>query len=238
MGEKKNVQEKQINLSAILGIFRRNIIPLILVTAVFAAGFFVYSRYFITKKYEASAMIIVNNASEKNVVNANDLHAAQSLADVYSIIIKSDPVLQPAIKKAGISATPDSLKKFITVTTVNDTQIIKISMTHSDANYAKKVIAAIVEVAPAIIKDKVEAGSVNKVSDARITNNGAPVSPNNVKNAMVGAIIGFLLTLAIVLIKEFSNNTFKTEDDVSKILGIPLLGAIPLVDTKEFNKNV
>ena len=232
-------KETEIDLRVILGVLRKNIIPLILVTVVFAAGFFAYSKLFITKKYQASATLIVNNlSSDKTTATQTELTAAANLADVYTIIIKSDTVLQPVIDELKLNMSYESLSKAISVSTVNSTQVITVSMQHSDAEYAKKIIAEVVKVAPPIIKDKVEAGSVKIISEARISNNGNPVSPNVTRNAIIGALIGFVLTLAVVFIQELMNNTLKTEDDISRVLGIPLLGIIPEVDEKEFNQNV
>ena len=50
----------------------------------------------------------------------------------------------------------------------------------------------------------------------------------------LGALIGFVITLAVVFIKAFFRNTLKTENDITNTLGIPLLGIIPEIDEKEF----
>ena len=242
MDEKReNQQETEIDLRVVLDILRKNILPLIIVTVIFAAGFFVYSKLFITKQYQASATLIVNNRAEgssSTTINNAELNAAQGLADIYSIIIKSDTVLQPVIDNLKLNMSYEQLKSKITVSTVNSTQVITISMTHPDPDYAQKVIAEIVNVAPPIIADKVEAGSVKVISESRISNNGLPVSPNVKRNALIGALVGLVLTLIFIFVREFTNNTFKTEDDITKTLGIPLLGIIPSVDEKEFNRNV
>lgn len=235
---KEGTGRREIDLKVVLNVLKRHIIPLLLVTAIFGSGFYVYSRFFITKKYEASATLIVNNLNKnKSTVNSTEIAAAQGLADVYSIIIKSDAVMVPVIRNLNLNISSDKLKNSISVSTVNSTQVISVTMTHRDASYAKKVIAEIVKVAPPIIQKKVAAGSVKLISAARITHSGAPVSPNNLKNGLVGAAIGLVLTLLIIIIKEFSNNTFKTEEDITNYLGIPILGMIPAVETKNFNKN-
>ena len=236
---RERTSEREIDLRSILNLLKRHIVPLFLVTALFASGFYVYSRFFISKKYEASATLIVNNMSKsKNIVNYTEVTAAQSLADVYSIIIKSDKVMVPVIENLNLDTTPEKLKKSITVSTVNATQVISVTMRDVDANYAKKVVAEIVKVAPPVIQKTVAAGSVKVISPARITHSGAPVSPNNTRNALIGAAIGLVITLVFIFIKEFSNNTFKTEEDVTNSLGIPILGIIPSVDTKTFNRSV
>ena len=84
----------------------------------------------------------------------------------------------------------------------------------------------------------VHAGSVEVVNGATISNNGSPVSPDSNKYALVGGLIGFILVMAFIFVREFTNNTFKTEDDIINTLNIPLLGIIPSVDSKEFNKSV
>lgn len=231
--------EREIDLSVLLNLLKKNIVPMLLAAAIFGAGSYVYSRFFITPQYRASATLIVNNINKnKTTVNSTEISAAQGLADVYSVIIKSDTVMIPVVQNLGLSVTSDQLKKNINVSTVNSTQVIEITMDHKDAAFAKEVVAEIVKIAPPIIQEKVLAGSVKTISSSRITNGGVPVSPNNTRNGIIGALIGFVLALAVVLIKEFANNTFKTEEELTSILGIPIIGMIPAVDTKTFNKSV
>lgn len=237
--KKESVQEKEIDLRVVFDVIRKNIIPIVLTVVIFAVGSYLYSKLFITKQYEAAAILIVNNISDNTTtVNSNELTAARSLADVYSIIIKSDTIMNEVINNLKLNTTPDQLKSAITVSTVDSTQVINISMKHTDASRAKEIVEEIINVAPPIIKEKVEAGSVKVISEARISNNGAPVSPNSARNGMIGGLVGLVIVLAFVFIRELTNNTFKTEEDISRTLDIPLLGIIPEVDTKEFNKNV
>lgn len=246
----EKVQESEIDLRVILDILRKNIIPLILVTVIFGAAFGVYSKFFITKQYSASSLLIVNNKNnESTVYSSSEITAAQNLADVYAIIIKSAAVLTPVLEDDQLrsefskhnSQTYEKLRNCINVSSQNSTQVIKITMTDTDASYAKAVVGCIVEKVPEIIEycfDLSSDDSVKEVDEVQIDNNGRPVSPNTTRNAIIGALIGFVLTLAVVFIREFANNTFKTEEDIGNALSIPLLGVIPSVDAKEFNKNV
>ena len=248
MGENsEKLQEKEIDLRVVFSVLRKNIIPLLLVTVIFGACFYAYSSWFVTKSYSASAILIVNNKNKDNtVINSTEITAAQNLADVYSIIIKSDAVLQPVLTDDNLrntyakhsSMTYEKLRNSISVSNVNSTQVISIKMTDTDPSYARDVVDCIVDKAPEIIKDKVEVGSVKEISASKIDNNGRPVSPNSTRNAVIGALIGFVITLAVVFIRELTNNTFKSEEDIVNTLNIPLLGIIPAIDAKEFNKNV
>lgn len=233
----ENQKETEIDLRAVFGIIKKNLIILIIVTILFGAGSYAYSHFLIPKQYAASAMLIVNNKkSDSSSVNYTEITAAQDLADVYAIIIKSDTVLQPVIDDLGLNISYEKLSKSISVSTVNSTQVIEVTMQNTDAKFAESVVAEIVKVAPPIITDKVEAGSVKVISESKISNNGNPVSPNSRKNALLGATVGLVLTLAVVFLKEFFNNTFKTENDILNTLNIPLIGIIPEIDEKEFKK--
>ncbi|MDD6489435.1 MAG: Wzz/FepE/Etk N-terminal domain-containing protein [Clostridia bacterium] len=230
-------KETEIDLRVIFAAIKKNIIPIILVAVVFGVTAFLGTKFFIPKQYKASATLIVNNkANNSTTINQNEITAAQNLADVYAIIIKSDTVIQKVIDDLKLNMTYVQLSNAISVSAVNSTQVIEISMQHTDANFANKIIADIVKIAPPILADKVEAGSVKVISEAKIANNGNPVSPNTTKNALIGAVIGLVLMLAVVIIKELFNNTFKSEEDIVNTLNIPLLGVIPNVDVKEFNK--
>ena len=230
--------EKEIDLRAVYGVIRKNLILIVIVTVLFGIGAYLYSSFFIPKQYSASAMIIVNNKStDKSVVNATEINAAQDLAEVYSIIIKSDTVLQQVIDNLQLNMSYEALNSRISVSAVNSTQVMKITMTHTNAEFAKKVVEEVVEVAPPIIADKVEAGSVKVISAAKINNSGKPVSPSLRRNALIGALAGLALVLLLVFLKEMTNNTFKTEDDILNTLNVPLIGIIPEVDGKEFNQS-
>ena len=229
--------EKEIDLRVVYGIIRKNLVLIVIVTVIFGIGAYFYSSFFISKQYSASAMIIVNNKSnDKNVINTTELTAAQDLAEVYSIIIKSDTVLQQVIDNLQLNMSYETLNSRINVSAVNSTQVVRITMTHTNAEFAQKVVAEIVEVAPPIIADKVEAGSVKVISASKISNSGKPVSPNLRRNALIGAFAGLVLVLLLVFLRELTNNTFKTEDDILSTLNVPLIGIIPEVDGKEFNQ--
>lgn len=233
-------KETEIDISAVFKMIGKHIVPIILVTILFGAAAYIGTDFLIPKQYKASATLIVNNKVNASTtgggISSNEIQAAQNLAEVYSIIIKSDSVLEPVIEKMELNMSVEQLSNAISVSSVNSTQIIEVSIKSTDPSFAKKVIANVVKVAKPVILDKVEAGSVKVIDEAKIANNGNPVGPNSKKNAVIGALAGFVLVLLIVFIKEFFNKKFKTENDVTNILNLPLIGVIPQVDGKEFGK--
>lgn len=132
--------------------------------------------------------------------------------------------------------TYEQLVGAITVTPVNSTQVIQISMVGNNASDCKDIVAEVVKVAKPIISDTVETGSVKDISKASIANNGNPVGPSAVKNSVLAAFLGFALVMMIIIVKEFFNKKFKSEDDIDSVLNLPVIGTIPAVERKEFSK--
>lgn len=236
--ETREVKETEIDLTVIFEILRKYVVLIIAIAVIFGAGAYLGTDFFIAKQYKASATLIVNNKINASTggVNSNEVTAAKDLAEVYSLIIKSDSVMQPVIDNMELDLTCEQLKSAITVSSVNSTQIIEISLKSTDPTFAKKVLASIVKVAQPIIVDKVEAGSVKVIDDAKIANNGNPVGPDAKRNAVLGALVGLVIILFIVIVKELFNTKFKSENDITNALGLPLIGTIPMVDSKEFGR--
>ncbi len=58
---------------------------------------------------------------------------------------------------------------------------------------------------------------------------GAPFSPNLRRAAMLGGMVGLVLSLGLAFGLDHINDTIRTPDDVTRRLGLPFLGLIPAV---------
>lgn len=55
-----------------------------------------------------------------------------------------------------------------------------------------------------------------------------PISPRKALNMAIALILGFMVSVMIVLVLEFTNNTINKQEDIDQHLGLPVLGMIPL----------
>lgn len=218
-----------IDLREILYLLKNNLLPIVASTVVCALLGLIVTLFLITPKYEASATMIVNSRQEQTANLTNDMiTTAKNLVATYSIIVKSDTVLDTVIDQLGLDMDYEGLNKQVTVSAVDSTQVMKISVQDANPAQAKAIVQAITQVAPSIIQDKVEAGSVKVISDARVGDK--PVSPNKKMNTAIAGLLGLVLSVGIIFLKEMLNNTFKNDDDIQKHLGFTVLGVIPHVD--------
>ena len=224
-----NEENEVIDLTEILSAVRQHLLELIFVTLVAALVGFTSSKFLMTPKYDSSALMIVNTRQDVNAnVTSDQINSATKLVSTYSIIIKSDTVLQQVIDNLGLNLTYAQLNKRVTVAAVDDTQVMKITVQSDSPEWARQVCEQIITVAPDVIKEAVEAGSVKVISNASLATE--PVSPNIKKNTMLAAAVGFVLVIGIIVLQVLLDNKINTEEDVTKYLDMTVLGVIPQYD--------
>lgn len=224
-----NEENEVIDLTEILSAVRQHLLELIFVTLVAALVGFTASKFLMNPKYDSSALMIVNTRQDVNAnVTSDQINSATKLVSTYSIIIKSDTVLQQVIDNLGLKLTYAKLNKRVTVAAVDDTQVMKITVQSDSPEWARQVCEQIITVAPDVIKEAVEAGSVKVISNPSLATE--PVSPNIMKNTMLAAAVGFVLVIGIIVLQVLLDNKINTEEDVTKYLDMTVLGVIPQYD--------
>lgn len=224
-----NEENEVIDLTEILSAVRQHLLELIFVTLAAALVGFTASKFLMAPKYDSPALMIVNTRQDVNAnVTSDQINSATKLVSTYSIIIKSDTVLQQVIDNLGLNLTYAKLNKRVTVAAVDDTQVMKITVQSDSPEWARQVCEQIITVAPDVIKEAVEAGSVKVISNASLATE--PVSPNIKKNTMLAAAVGFVLVIGIIVLQVLLDNKINTEEDVTKYLDMTVLGVIPQYD--------
>lgn len=215
-----------IDLLELLYMLKRHWLLLVFTTLATAAIGFGISRFMLTPMYEASALMIVNTRQDASANVTNDqINSARSLVSTYSIIVKSDTVMQPVVDNLGLNTTATDLAERVSVSDVDGTQVMRVSITSDDPEWARRVIEEITLLAPDVIVDKVEAGSVKVISPAAV---GAdPVSPDVARNTAIAGLLGLVLCAGIIILVGMLDNKIRTEADVKKYLDLTVIGVIP-----------
>ena len=100
----ENEEYDTIDLLEVLNAVRQHIAVLILCTLATAIAGFAITHFLITPQYESSALMIVNTRQDTtSTVTSDQINSATKLVSTYSIIIKSDTVLQQVIDDLGLS---------------------------------------------------------------------------------------------------------------------------------------
>lgn len=221
-----NQDYETIDLLELLGVVRRHIVALLLTTVLAAAAGFAVSKFLMTPQYQASALMIVNTRQDTTAnVTSDQLNSASKLVSTYSIIVKSDTVLNKVIANLGLNMSYETLANKVGVAAVDDTQVMEITVTDANPDGARQVCEQITQVAPDAILTAVEAGSVKVISAASVDPD--PVSPNVMRNTAIAGVLGLVVCLGVLFLQVLLDNKINTEEDVTKQLGLNVIGVIP-----------
>lgn len=201
---------------------------LVLLAALICASVsFGYTKLAITPLYESSVSMIVNSRQETNATLTNDqITSSQKLVATYSVIIKSNTVLNQVIDSLDLDMNYNQLSSAITVKAVDDTQIMNVAVRNPNPLTAYDIAREITVIAPDMLVDTVEAGSCKVIS--QVTVGERPVSPNVMKNTVLGFAVGLVIAIGIIVVWFITKERhIVTDDDVQKYLDLPVLGVIP-----------
>ena len=188
--------------------------------------------FFVIKPtYEASTSIIVGKPQATDTQSSqlnSDVTMYQNLLITYSEIAKSDLVARGAINKLKGNLTLDQLKGSITVTPKTGTQILMITAKSKNPEEVFNVVNAVSTSFIESTKKVYPTGGDIQVMD-KATIPQKPISPNKKLNLAIGLFLGLMISLGVVFLLEYLDDTIKTESDVEKYLGLPVLGLIPRI---------
>ena len=133
-----------------------------------------------------------------------------------------------------ISVENDELQDQITTSSLNDTEVFRVFVQNPDPRAAARIANAIAEVAPDQIADIVEGSSVKIVDYAEIPTKIA--SPNYRRNAVIGMMMGMVLSAAVIVFRAMLDTSIRSEADFSQ-WEYPILSTIPDLDEARKKKN-
>ena len=230
MNEKEKMKEssREIHLKQIFGALWHKSWLIGLVGVLFAVLFFLGSFYLITPRYESSATFYVNNSlslSDVGSISAGDLSAAQDLVNSYIVILESREMLLEVIDYSGVQRTYGELRDMITAASVNGTEIFEVVVTSESPQEAANIANAIKHLLPNRIKGIID-GTSAKVVDSPIVAQ-SPSYPIYPLNTLLGLLVGLVLCALFVVLREISDVTVRSEEDVQRVCSHPVLAAVP-----------
>ncbi len=238
MKKQDNEEYLEIDLIQLMKTLWRHIIAILLAMILCAGIGFSLAHWVIPAKYQASALLYVNNSSfsvGSTSISLSDLSASQTLVDTYIAILRTRLTLNDVIEQAKVDYTFEELEEMIEAKSVNGTEIFEVTVTSKDPEEAERVANTIVKVLPDKIAQVMDGSSVRTV-DLAVAPKG-PCSPSLRKYMLMGALIGLLLSCGIVIMRDLLNEQIMSEDDLLQFFDLPVLAAIPDVLAAKSGKN-
>lgn len=225
MYELENDDEIEIDLRELFLALKKKIVWILLTAIVFAGASGLITKFAMTPIYSSTAQLYV--VSKGGLSQITDLTMGTQLTQDYMVIVKTRPVLEQVIADLKLDMDYKELEKKITVENPSDTRIMQITITDKDAALAQSITQDLAEVTAKTVAEKMDVKSPTIIEKAYKADK--PDSPSLKKNVLIGAVLGFILMAAAIVIQYLMNDTILKEEDIEKYLGIITLAQLPLV---------
>lgn len=217
--------EMAFQLKECINIMKKGKWVILIITFLFTLAGVMYSVYIHKTVYQAStSLIAVNSVVDKNESQINDIMNYQNITSTYSEIATSTIVAEKASENLKGNISPDKIQSSIMVTTEDKTPMLIIAAQGRSPAQALKIANAVTDAfkeKSLKIYSSIKFQTVNKAELPQV-----PISSRKLHSIIIAFLIGLLISIFTVFLMDYLDITIKSEKDIQKYLGLPVIGNI------------
>lgn len=215
---------EEINLKELFDYFIDKIKYIIIATLVCCLIGGIYTKFLTIPMYKSSTTVILGSNQEGTGITQSDISINNNLVSTYAEIIKSRRVLEQVQKELNESYTYKELASEISVSSINNTQIIKITVSDNNALNAKIIANLVAKVFTVEVPELYNLDNVH-ILDVAIEED-EPYNINVAKSSIIGGVLGLVLSSGIFFVIYYFDRTAKSVEQVEEVLQMPILGSV------------
>ncbi len=220
----EETMKEKFDLVKLLNILKKNIKLLLILLAICLVVSAALTFFVMPDKYTASTQILVNMKKSSSDLAFQNVQSSLQSVNTYTEIIKSHRILDKVSREFDGQYSTAELNSFLKVTNQTNSQIITVSVTTGNKSESDKIVNKISKVFAHDMPKIMSVDNVTILSSAH--DNAVKVSPIVSVNLVISIIVGIVLAILIIFLKELLDKRIKTEEDVESQLGLPILGSI------------
>ena len=208
----------EITFKDITRIIKKNIVFIAVLSLLCAAASYFVTTFFVQKTYTSTVKLYVetNYKSQSAYDDYQSINYAKNLVLTYIELLDSNSFYNSVSKELNEKYTASQLKSMIKFESIEDTEVFKVLVNSGNA------IAKIAPNTIANVKDNAKLKIVDKATTPK-----APTSPNVSRNVMIAFAAGLIISLIISFVRDILDVKIKYNDEMTTVLDLPLLAAIP-----------
>lgn len=207
-------------LSDLLHRMRRLWWVVLLTTVICGVLFYQRSSVSYVPTYVAEATVSVEVLNGESYA---DRIAAEQMREVFPYILTTGALYEVIAADLGMDSVPGS----ISVTNIEGTNLMTISVSGSDAQKAYAVLQSVLKNYPKVAQYVIGRTRLTVIDETGVpSDTGREYTLRG--SAKRGLIIGFLLGMALLALYTLSTRTVRTEADLHSLLNMPCLGVLPV----------
>ena len=222
--------EIEIDLSRVFEIVKKHFKPFALIILAASIVAALITLFLIPKKYTAEAKLIIVQKSnpDSQQISYNDLQTSQKLVNTYSEILKSEAISDEVIRNLKLDSEGIDHSAYlgmVNISSVKDTEVIKISVETKDPAQSAKIANEIVSVFQRKIVNIMNIENVTVLNSAKVPEQKS--SPSTTKNILIGFLLGCVIDGCIVVYLLLNDRNIRSEEELKQIFDYPIIGLIP-----------
>ena len=221
---------EEIDLKEMFDYFKGKTMWILLTMIVFVTVGNLYTRFTRVPLYKSSTTIVLVSENNSGSYNSSEVQLNKSLVTTYSEIIKSRKVLEPVIENLGLNYSYAFLKSHVNVSSVTNTEIIKITVSDKNPSVSEEIADEIASVFATEVQRIYRINNVSVVDKAVADANAYNV--NFIKDNAIFLIGALALSCGMIFILFYFDTSIKTSDDIENKLGLTVIGIVPKVEVE------
>lgn len=215
--------EVQIDLSELFKLIKKHLrlIIIFMLVGIILVGS--YTTFMVDKKYSSQGTILLKSDVVDGAVDSRQLVSNNSMIANYIKLLQGNNIQDKIAKNLDISK--GIVRSSLQISNTEDTQIIEITATTTDAGLSKRIVDETIKVFTETVKEMLDVSNIIIVDNAEI--NAYPVSPSLQKNMFLGAVGGIVIALGYILLTYLLDSKIKTPEVAEQVLDLPVLGMVP-----------
>ena len=222
---------EEIDLKAMFNYFLTKKLYIIIITLVALLLGIVYSNFIQEPMYKSYTTILLTKENDSSSITSNDIALNRNLVDTYREIVKSRKVVSKVISNLDLDYTVDALNSRISVSSINETEIIKITVVDEDRELAMNIANETAQVFNSEIVKLYNIQNMGIVDEAEIAS--VPYNVSVLKQSLIASLIGLVLGIGIVFVMFYFDTTIKSSEEIENKLGLPVIAEIPKAGGKK-----
>ncbi|MGG6433223.1 YveK family protein [Anoxybacillus sp. D401a] len=223
--------EETISLRELFQTLRKRMWLIVAITVIATMTSGIVSYFVLTPIYQASTQLLVNQAkNEQPIYNISEIQTNLQLINTYNVIMKSPAILDVVKTELDLNMPIEELNKKINVTSEKDSQVVNVTVEDADPYMAADIANTVASVFQREIVKIMNVDNVNILAKAEVKEQPVPVKPKPLLNMAIAFVVGMMTGVGLAFLLEYLDNTIKNEQDVEKLLQLPVLGSVTTID--------
>ena len=217
---------EEINIKDFFVYLKHYILAFVIFVVLAVGGVLIYDNMFKKPVYRAQTTVVIakSDGMTDSATTLSDVNVSQKLVSTYGEIAKSELVLNRVIENLGLHVSSKELNKKLTVRPVDETSILSIAVSDPKPQLSATIANEIAKVFSEEVKNIYKIENVTQLSVAAVPT--APSNNTTTRDVVLAAVIAVVAVAGFAFLRFYLDDTIKQNDDVEKIIGLPVTGHI------------